>query len=242
MLYTSRLYFRSIARVLHGQIMMMKIRGYENSTETELSDEEILEMEDLDSSVPMRRIGVEDKLDFLRSSMNCVYRNKNNRKDKIHIYYVDDIPDKVTNEIKAVTNLVKNGIQEYIKEENVKHIIIISSKAFPIKNLMEPMDSVIYEYFEDKQLLIVPTETINYTRPVLLSLEEGRELLESYKVKHTQLPRILFNDPLVRFWGWGNIGEKSSYMNRIIRFDHETPFKTIVDGWIYYRVISPVVV
>jgi DNA-directed RNA polymerase I, II, and III subunit RPABC1 len=58
-----------------------------------------------------------------------------------------------------------------------------------------------FEIFERKELMMNITEHVLVPKHRPLSLEEKKELFDRYKVKDSQLPRILRDDPVVRYLG-----------------------------------------
>ena len=99
-------------------------------------------------------------------------------------------------------------IKDYAKrmrEENVmRAIIVIRSSLTPFakQSLLEvQQQKFIIETFQETELLVNITDHILVPKHVLLTDEEKKTLLERYKVRETQLPRIQLHDPVARYYG-----------------------------------------
>lgn len=234
-LYDARQYFRTISQVLRGQVKMMKARGYKNINDKDLglTDKQILSLDEVDSMTALQRCNVSKIKKFTRNKLNTIYRKD---KKEIHIYYVDDyINDNSV--IKKTNKDIQTDILLYVEENDVQHIIIISTVSYDEGLRMLNTDSrTIYEYFEDRQLIITPDDNILFNNPELLSRKQTQDVIDAYKINLDNLPKVIVEDPVVRYFGWGdhNIGQVIKYTN-IAPFD-----STIVKSWIYFRVIVPV--
>ncbi len=63
------------------------------------------------------------------------------------------------------------------------------------------LTSVVMEHFSEGELVVNITEHVLVPRHVVLSDEEKRVLLQRYRLRETQLPRILAGDPVARYYG-----------------------------------------
>mmetsp|Transcript_41437 Transcript_41437/g.132352 ORF Transcript_41437/g.132352 Transcript_41437/m.132352 type:complete len:205 (-) Transcript_41437:18-632(-) len=95
---------------------------------------------------------------------------------------------------------------ERMKTQNVTRAILVVQQnltPFAKQSLPEIMSTkkCILEVFQEAELLVNITEHVLVPRHYMLSPEEKRTLLEKYKVKDSQLPRVQMSDPVARYYG-----------------------------------------
>jgi DNA-directed RNA polymerases I, II, and III subunit RPABC1 len=99
-------------------------------------------------------------------------------------------------------------IKEYakrMKDKQVNRAIIVVQQSltpFARQSLLECQAQKFYiEQFQEAELLVNITDHVLVPEHILLSDEQKRVLLDRYKVKETQLPRIQMHDPVARYFG-----------------------------------------
>jgi len=92
-----------------------------------------------------------------------------------------------------------------MKEANVtRAIIVVKISLTPFaKSAVKEMALKGYriEYFRDSELLVDITEHKLVPEHILLTNQQKNELLERYRLKPSQLPRIQMQDPVARYLG-----------------------------------------
>lgn len=96
------------------------------------------------------------------------------------------------------------SLAEKMRNEGVKRAIMVMQQnltpfAKQCLNEMQPKYHI--EQFQEAELLVNITKHVLVPEHRILTPEEKRVLLERYKVKETQLPRIQFSDPVARYYG-----------------------------------------
>lgn len=122
-------------------------------------------------------------------------------------------------------------IRQYIKEmqenEVTRAIIVVKDAitAFAKQVFVEAKPLVI-ECFKENELFTDKTKHVLVPKHELISDEEKKELLGVYKLKESQLPKILSSDAISRYFG-----AKRGQVFKIIR-NSET-----CGEYIYYRIV-----
>jgi DNA-directed RNA polymerase I, II, and III subunit RPABC1 len=92
-----------------------------------------------------------------------------------------------------------------MKEENVlRAVIVVKGNLTPFaRQAVKEMAIHGYrmEYFRDAELLVDITEHKLVPEHVVLTQQQKQELLERYRLKPSQLPRIQLTDPIARYFG-----------------------------------------
>jgi len=92
-----------------------------------------------------------------------------------------------------------------MKDEKVSRAIIVVRQhmtPFARQSLLETERTKFHmEQFLEQELLVNITEHVLVPKHVLLDELEKKQLLERYKVKEGQLPRIQLHDPVARYYG-----------------------------------------
>ena len=95
---------------------------------------------------------------------------------------------------------------ERMNEEDVKRAILVVQQnltAFARQALSEiqQAEGVTIEQFQESELLVNITEHVLVPQHMVLTKEEKTILLQRYKMKEAQLPRIQLSDPVSRYYG-----------------------------------------
>eukprot|EP01138_Halocafeteria_seosinensis_P012180 gb/GECG01012448.1/.p1 GENE.gb/GECG01012448.1/~~gb/GECG01012448.1/.p1 ORF type:complete len:211 (+),score=24.26 gb/GECG01012448.1/:1-633(+) len=169
-----------IFRVRKTASRMLYKRGYN-------VPEEDLEMDGHDFR---ERFGTEPKGDDL----TLLVAKPNDPEDKCMVFFPDG--DLGIKEIRPL-------IERMHKAESKRGILVSRGKCtnHAKQALQDVLPHYVVEYFRDDELIVDITDHELVPQHVVLNDEEKKQLLERYRVRETQLPRIQLNDPIARFYG-----------------------------------------
>ena len=91
-----------------------------------------------------------------------------------------------------------------MQEENISRaIIVVQTGMTPSAKqaLVDMAPKYSLEQFREAELMINITEHELVPKHVVMTTEEKRELLQRYKLKEQQLPRMQQSDPVARYFG-----------------------------------------
>ncbi|KAH7650068.1 DNA-directed RNA polymerase 2 [Cryptosporidium bovis] len=132
----------------------------------------------------------------LRSRMLMVASHRQDQSKRIICYFADE--SKKTG-VKPIRDIV-----EKMDEHSIQRAILISQNVLTAHAKVAILDAAPKHYIEsflENELLVNITKHELVPRHILLSDEDKAQLLERYKIKETQLPRIQFADPVARYFG-----------------------------------------
>ncbi|CAI8015146.1 DNA-directed RNA polymerases I, II, and III subunit RPABC1 [Geodia barretti] len=117
-----------------------------------------------------------------------------------------------------------------MQEENISRAIIVVQQGMTPsakQSLVDMAPKYILEMFMEAELMINITEHELVPEHVVMTPEAKKELLQRYKLKEHQLPRIQQSDPVARYFGL-----KRGQVVRIIR-----PSET-AGRYVTYRMVQ----
>lgn len=106
-------------------------------------------------------------------------------------------------EAKVGVKTIKN-LTDRMRDEAVSRAIMVIAQnltPFAKQTLDEIKPAFTIEQFTENELLVNITKHVLVPEHRILSAEEKAVLLQRYKVKETQLPRIQHSDPVARYYG-----------------------------------------
>lgn len=100
--------------------------------------------------------------------------------------------------VKHVRTFTHEIVDEHFYTGILITAIPVSSACHKLTSSIAPQ---IMEIFQESDLLVNITQHELVPKHVLLSHQEKKELLERYRLKPNQLPRIMKDDPVARYLG-----------------------------------------
>lgn len=131
-----------------------------------------------------------------RNELTILCAHHNNMDDKIFVFF----PDEPKIGVKTVQNYASKMEEEQVH----RAIIVVRTGLTP--SAKQAMRNVAPEYimedFLESELLINITEHELVPQHILLTTEEKEELFARYKLKESQLMKMLVTDPIARYYGY----------------------------------------
>jgi len=164
---------------------------------------------------------VEDEEDFVSSTDEEFLTHKIDDEDTKIFVFFPSISAKV-----GVTT-----IRQYIKEmqdNNVDQAIVVVKDAITAfaKQVFIEAKPLVIECFKEKELYVDKLKHVLVPKHEFLSEEEKNELLQIYKAKESQLPKMLSSDPIARYFG-----ARKGQVFKITRSSETS------GDYIYYRIV-----
>ena len=141
-----------------------------------------------------------------RNDLTILAEHETDAEDQLFVFLPDD--DKVG--VKTIKQYC-----EMMKEASVSHAILVVKQGvtpFAKTALQEMASTYLIEHFRDAELLVDVTEHRLVPAHALLSPEHRQALLDRYKLRAEQLPRIQRRVPVSRYYGL-----KVGYVVKIVR-------------------------
>jgi DNA-directed RNA polymerase I, II, and III subunit RPABC1 len=131
-----------------------------------------------------------------RENLTILVEKADDPTDQLFVFFPEDE--------KVGVKPIKTYCQR-MKDENVSRaIIVVKVSLTPFaKTAVKEMALRGYrvEYFRDSELLVDITEHKLVPEHIVLTDQQKLELLERYRLKPSQLPRIQITDPIARYYG-----------------------------------------
>ncbi|KAL0040104.1 hypothetical protein WJX79_006487 [Trebouxia sp. C0005] len=107
------------------------------------------------------------------------------------------------NEDKVGVKTIKTYAERMKSEGVARALMVVQANLTPFaKQAVGEMHSKYHmEVFQELELLINITRHVLVPKHMLLDATEKKTLLDRYKVRDTQLPRIQHSDPVARYYG-----------------------------------------
>nr|CEL65847.1 TPA: DNA-directed RNA polymerases I, II, and III subunit RPABC1, putative [Neospora caninum Liverpool] len=131
-----------------------------------------------------------------RSRMLLVASHKVDPDNRVIVYFADETKKTGVKPIRELT--------ERMEERNIQRAILVTQNvltAFARDAISEAAPRHIIENFMESELLVNITKHELVPKHVPLTNEEKQNLLNRYRVKEIQLPRIQSADPVARYFG-----------------------------------------
>lgn len=122
--------------------------------------------------------------------------HKDDKQKRILVYFSDEAKKTGVQPIKSLS--------EKMEERSISNAIFVAqhvATAFARTAISELAPQRIIEYFLESELLVNITRHELVPRHVPLTEDEKKLLLQQYKIKDIQLPRILHTDAVARYLG-----------------------------------------
>lgn len=203
-----------------NQIKMVKARGYTiPSEEAHIFTSSVEDFGNI-MSVVAQQNGLS-----IRSMLTNLYRAPDGR--TIYVYYGSKLPTQK----QLAAEIIRDFTSKVLHCQATEAIIVVDApvSAVGMEELSE-LATVKWQIFNDKELMMDPSEHIGVDEHIKLSPQEKADFLLQTRVGETQLPLISIEDPIVRYYNWG-LGS----IIKILRYDTINP---AFPATLNYRIVS----
>lgn len=131
-----------------------------------------------------------------RNELVVLVNKKSDPNDQIIVFFPDENKPVGVKPIRVLT--------EKMEERKLTHAILVVQQkltSFARSAIQEMGPKFEIEVFHESELVVNVTKHVLVPEHVPLTPEEKKSLLERYKVKENQLPRIQQTDPVARYFG-----------------------------------------
>ncbi|KAI9633600.1 DNA-directed RNA polymerases ii 24 kda polypeptide [Dioszegia hungarica] len=130
-----------------------------------------------------------------RGGMSFPCDHENAQGDRIYVYFC---PEK--NVSKAAMKTMYGALEKHSAK---KGIIIYAEKLSSVarKTMQEMASEYHVEEFPEAELLVNITKHFLVPKHQIMAPSEKAELIKKYRLKETQLPRIMVTDPVAKYYG-----------------------------------------
>eukprot|EP00123_Amoebidium_parasiticum_P019412 comp25125_c0_seq1/m.46958 comp25125_c0_seq1/g.46958 ORF comp25125_c0_seq1/g.46958 comp25125_c0_seq1/m.46958 type:complete len:211 (-) comp25125_c0_seq1:213-845(-) len=129
-----------------------------------------------------------------RSSLTICVSNKNDQADKLFVFFPE--------ERKIGVAPIKQYFEKMQAESVYRSIIVVIDGISPMaKGQLNKVPKYTMEMFLESELLVNIMEHELVPKHIILTEEEKKEVLNRYKLKDSQLPRMQKSDPVARYFG-----------------------------------------
>lgn len=130
-----------------------------------------------------------------RNALNFLVRHKDDAKEQLFVFFPEDLSVGVKPIRTFIERMNENGVFRCV----VVYRQSLTPSANKVMQAMAP--KYVLEPFSETELMVNITEHKLVPQHVLLAEPEKKALLQKYRLKETQLPRILSSDPVARYLG-----------------------------------------
>ena len=131
-----------------------------------------------------------------RDNLTLLVPKDDDPSDQIFVFFPD--------EAKVGVKTIKMYAERMEQAGGARAILVVQQSLTPFaKTALVELFSPKYliEQFQEQELLVNITEHVLVPKHTILTPAEKQTLLDRYKVKETQLPRIQHSDPVARYYG-----------------------------------------
>ena len=131
-----------------------------------------------------------------RNELVILVTKRSDPNDQVIVFFPDENKPVGVKPIRVLT--------EKMEERKLSHAILVVQQkltAFARTAIQEMSPKFEIEVFHESELIVNVTKHVPVPEHVPLTNEEKKSLLERYKVKENQLPRIQQTDPVARYFG-----------------------------------------
>ncbi|KAK1259057.1 hypothetical protein QJS04_geneDACA005524 [Acorus gramineus] len=129
-----------------------------------------------------------------RVQLHLVFSRRDDPSDGIYIFFVEEEFRKT---------IMEAYLRKVDREKATRVLFVVpdTSRLVSAQSINEQYPDWHVEIFLEKELLVNITKNEMVPQYELLNEDMKEALLEFYKAKETQLPRILLHDPIARYYG-----------------------------------------